>query len=79
MDPILAIFLMIASAIITASMVPSPEQLKPEAFSDIDFPQADEGTPQAVIFGDCWSEDWMVLAVGNYRTTEIRKDAGAKK
>ena len=38
-----------------------------------DFPQADEGTPQCVFFGDCWSEDWQVLAYGNYRTSEIKK------
>lgn len=44
--------------------------------SDIDFPQAEEGTPQAVIFGDCWSGDWMVLAVGNYRTSPIKADGG---
>lgn len=37
------------------------------------FPQAEEGTPQCVFFGDCWSEDWQVLAYGNYRTSEIKK------
>ncbi len=43
------------------------------AFDDFDFPQADEGTAQTVIFGDVWTESWMVLGVGNYRTTAIRK------
>lgn len=37
------------------------------------FPQSDEGTPQAVFFGDCWTEDWQVLAYGNYRTEEIKR------
>ena len=40
---------------------------------DWNFPQIDEGTPQCVFFGDCWPEDWQVLAYGNYRTTEIKK------
>ena len=40
---------------------------------DWSFPQIDEGTPQCVFFGDCWTEDWQVLAYGNYRTTEIKK------
>ena len=40
---------------------------------DWNFPQIDEGTPQCVFFGDCWTEDWQVLAYGNYRTTEIKK------
>lgn len=73
-----ALFLLIVSTIITASMMPSVQPPRPEAFEDIDFPQADEGTPQCVIFGDCWSGDWTVIAVGNYRTTEIRKDGGKK-
>lgn len=51
----------------------------PEALEEIDFPQADEGTPQAVFFGDCWSEDWMVLAVGNYRTSPITSQGGGGK
>ena len=41
--------------------------------NDWNFPQADEGTPQCVFFGDCWTEDWQVLAYGNYRTSEIKK------
>ncbi|AKO30573.1 hypothetical protein A6046_06765 [[Haemophilus] ducreyi] len=47
----------------------------PEAVSseEWNFPQAGEGTPQCVFFGDCWTEDWQVLAYGNYRTTEIKK------
>ncbi|OOF65120.1 hypothetical protein [Rodentibacter sp. Ppn85] len=40
---------------------------------DWNFPQIDEGTPQCVFFGDCWTEDWQVLAYGNYRTSEIKK------
>ena len=40
---------------------------------DWNFPQIDEGTPQCVFFGACWTEDWQVLAYGNYRTTEIKK------
>lgn len=73
-----ALFYLVVSAYITHSMIPKAKPRQPEAFEDFDFPQFDEGTPQAVIFGDCWSEDWMVLGVGNYRTTEIRS-AGLKK
>jgi hypothetical protein len=49
-----------------------------EDFNDIDFPQADEGTPQCVVFGECWTGDWMVLGYGNYRTQEIRKSNPGK-
>jgi hypothetical protein len=67
---------LIISITITAALTPKAQSRPPEAFEDIDFPQADEGTPQCVIFGDCWSGDWTVLAVGNYRTSEIRGSGG---
>ncbi|MEZ3140798.1 hypothetical protein ACBQ88_17160 [Citrobacter braakii] len=40
---------------------------------DWDFPQASEGTPQCIFFGDAWTEDWFVLAYGNYRYDSIKK------
>lgn len=73
-----AIFYMVASYLISYAMMPKPQDASPTAFKDIDFPQADEGTPQAVIFGDCWSGDWMVLAVGNYRVEDIHASGGKK-
>jgi hypothetical protein len=72
MDIWTAIIYIAISLFINYSLQPKAQVQPPAAFEDFDFPQADEGTPQAVIFGDCWSEDWMVLAVGNYRNTEIR-------
>jgi hypothetical protein len=72
------IAMMVISYLISAATMPKPQNAAPTAFKDIDFPQADEGTPQAVFFGDCWTEDWMVLAVGNYRVDEIH-NSGSKK
>lgn len=73
-----AIFYLVASYVISYAMQPKQQGALPTAFEDIDFPQADEGTPQAVVFGDCWSGDWMVLAVGNYRVEEIKQKGGKK-
>lgn len=73
------IAIIIISMIVSAAMAPKQQEPKPTAFKDIEFPQADEGTPQAVVFGDCWSSDWMVLAVGDYRVEAISaSDAGKK-
>lgn len=72
------IAMMVASYLISYATMPKQQGALPTAFEDIDFPQADEGTPQAVFFGDCWTEDWMVLAVGNYKVDEIH-NAGSKK
>lgn len=49
---------------------------KPAAFDEFDFPQIDENTPQAVIFGDAWSDDWMVLWYGDYQTSPIKPKGG---
>lgn len=74
-----AVFMLVASYLISASMAPKQQGPTPTAFADIDFPQADEGTPQCVVFGDCWITDWTVLAVGNYRVDEIHAGGGGKK
>lgn len=78
MDIVTGIILLVASVVISAALMPKVQPPKPAAFDEFDFPQADEGTPQAVTFGDCWSEDWMVLGIGNYRTTSIKGDDGKK-
>lgn len=66
-----ALVFLVASVAIQAILV-KPQNVAPTALADFDFPQADEGTPQAVFFGDCWSEGWMVLWYGNYRTEKIQ-------
>lgn len=59
---------------------PAGNDAKPSTFADFNIPQVQEGTPQAVIFGDCWSSDWTVLHTGNFKSEAIRKTAsGGKK
>jgi hypothetical protein len=72
------LFILVASYVISAALAPKPQKPKPAAFDDIEFPQFEEGTPQEVIFGDVWTESWMVLGVGNYRTEAIRAKGGKK-
>lgn len=67
------IALLVVSLVVSIALRPKPVVPKPAAFEDFDFPQSTEGTAQAVIFGDVWLEGWMVLGVGNYRTTPIIK------
>lgn len=54
--------------------VPQPSQLK-----DFNFPQFDEGTPESVVFGDVWCDDWMILYYGNLRSVAITQKRGGKK
>ena len=73
-----ALYWLAASLVLSIILAPTPVVPKPAAFEDFDFPQSDEGTPQAVYFGECWSTSWMVLGVGDYRTSAIRKRGGKK-
>lgn len=72
MNFLFAIALLVVSYTITALTAPKANKPKPALFSEFDFPQVDEGTPQAVFFGDTWTEDWVVLWYGNYRTNTIK-------
>lgn len=67
------IAILVVSYLISGALAPKPATPKAAALEEFDFPQASEGTAQAVVFGDVWTEDWTVLGVGNYRTTPIRK------
>lgn len=66
------IALVVVSLIASVALAPKPQKPKPPALTDFEFPQVDEGTPQTVVFGDCWIDGWMVLGVGNYRTTPVK-------
>ena len=73
MNPIVIMLIVsVVSAAISYALAPKPPQPKPAAFADIDFPQSDEGTEVPVVFGQVWSKGWMVLTVGNYRTSPVK-------
>lgn len=71
-----ALVFLVAATAIRAILV-KPQNQTPASLEDFDFPQYDEGTPQAVFFGDCWTDGWMVLFYGNYRTSKVK--SGGKK
>lgn len=70
-----ALLFMVASSVLKAFLV-KPQKNDPASLEDFDFPQIDEGTSQAVFFGDCWTDGWMILFFGNLRSTKIK--AGKK-
>ena len=78
MQFLIALALMAVSYIISAALIKPPEPQKPAALEDFKFPQADEGTPEAVIFGDVWLDGWMVLWYGNLRNSAIKSSGGKK-
>ncbi len=73
-----AITALIASYAIQALLTPKTDPQKPAALEDFDFPQFEEGTPQAVVFGDIWTEDQFILWYGNLRTSAIKSGGGKK-
>ncbi len=70
------LIMMLISLIMSLTMQPKVAKPKPAAFDEFEFPQFEEGTPQHVFFGDNWTEDWMVLGIGDYRTRPIRTKSG---
>ena len=75
---VISLVLMAASYAITSMNARKQATKKPSAMEEFDFPQLDEGTPQAVVFGDVRTEDWMVLWYGDYKVTPIRSKGGKK-
>lgn len=65
----------VASYVIARATAKKPKSNRPTAATDDDWnmPVPDEGTPQCIFFGDCWTADWFVLGYGNYRYSPIRK------
>lgn len=69
-----AIIIFVVAALYAVSNMPKTQGQKPAELGDFQFPQYDEGTAQAVLFGDGWTKGWMVLGYGNYRSTPIYPD-----
>lgn len=75
----IALVMLVASYLITSMMAPGAQEKKPNTLADFDFPQFAEGTPQAVVFGDCWIPDWQVLWYGDLQVSAIEGSGGGKK
>lgn len=73
----IALIFLVVAFIIQSFLVKRPS-VKPAALEDFDFPQHEEGTPQAVIFGDVWTDGPQILWYGNYRTIKIKSKGGKK-
>lgn len=71
-----ALVLMVASYVINSFLMKMPT-VKPTSADEIDFPQEEEGTPQAVLFGDGWTKGYQTVWHGNLRTVKIKQ--GGKK
>lgn len=63
--------LFVAHYAISALLTPR-QQVKPASLEEFDVPQIEEGTEQAVFFGDCWTSGWQVIWFGNLRTKKIK-------
>lgn len=85
MDPtgfLVGLALLVLSYTITAltTKAPSaPPPPTPDALSAFQIPQIAEGTPQAVVFGDVWVTDWLVLWYGDLESRPITQTSGGGK
>lgn len=76
MDPITAIIILVASAVISAALAPKPPTQPPAALEDFSIPVAEEGRPIPVVFGTVTITGPNVLWYGNLRSTPIKSSAG---
>ncbi|MBK5072580.1 hypothetical protein I2492_06095 [Budviciaceae bacterium CWB-B4] len=67
--------MVVASYVLSTVLAARNKSNSPDAATEDDWeiPQPYEGTPQCIFFGDCWTDDWFILAYGNYRYSAIRK------
>lgn len=72
------IVILLVSTLISVALAPKPAKPTPATLEDFEFPTAEEGTPQIIVFGDVWIDGWQVLAFGNLRTEPIRGDKKSK-
>lgn len=75
--PLLVSFALFIVSYSISALLMKKQKIKPASIEEFDFPQVEEGTEQAVFFGDCWTPGWQVLWYGNMRTKKIK--AGGKK
>jgi hypothetical protein len=77
MDPFtalaLAFALAVLSFVISSALIKPPENAKPASLAEFTFPQIEETTPQAVVFGDVWTDGWLVIWYGDLRDEPIKK------
>lgn len=78
---IISLVILVVSAVITALSAKGPAPpAPPSTLADFQIPQIDDGTPQAVAFGDVWVTGWQVLWYGNLQSEGIPPpDSGGKK
>jgi hypothetical protein len=72
------IYYLIAAIVLSIALAPKPVVPHAATIEDFEFPQAEEGTPQAVVFGDVWISGWMVLSYGNLRAIAMPGDDSSK-
>lgn len=63
----------IVSYYASSQMMKNRQKRDPLTEKDVDIPQIDEGTPQAVLHGDCWTSGWTVLGWGNLQSEGVKE------
>jgi hypothetical protein len=63
---------MVVSYFATKMAMKDRQKQDPLSEGDVDIPQVNEGTPQAVLHGDCWTAGWTVLGWGHVTNRGIK-------
>lgn len=78
MNIVVSLILMVASMLISSLTQQRQKPPRAAGLSDFNLPQIEEGTPQAVLFGQCWNNGWQSLWYGDLTTAKIKSSGGKK-
>lgn len=75
---IIQIVIMIVSAYVSYALAPKPPPPKPASLNDFDVPQADEGRPIGVVFGNVLIKAPTLTWYGDLSTEKIKTKSSKK-
>lgn len=78
MNFVVQIIIMIVSAYLSWALAPKPPAPKPAILDDFDVPQAEEGRPIGVVFGNVIIKSPTLVWWGDLSTEKIKKSQGKK-
>ncbi len=70
--------IMAISALLSYALAPKPPKPKPAALEDFEIPQAVQGAPFAMIFGECRDKSPVVAWYGALTSKPIKATGGKK-
>lgn len=70
--------ILVITSYLSAALAPKPPPPKPNTLDDFDVPNAEQGTPIGVVFGNVIIKSPTLVWYGDLSTEKIKKKGGKK-